>query len=67
MSNTPPPEVAAAAAVVQRWLDAGSQPTRVNDEPFKKMDAKARLDYARQFPQPLDVTPVAALASPTSK
>jgi hypothetical protein len=39
----------------------------VNDEPFKKMDAKARLDYARQFPQPLDVTPVAALASPTSK
>jgi hypothetical protein len=51
MSN-PPPEVAAAAAVVQRWLDG--PPIRVTDEQFKKMSARERLDYARQFPQHLE-------------
>jgi hypothetical protein len=52
-SNTPPPDVAAAAAKVQAWLD-GAPPARVTDEQFKNMDAKARLDYARRFPQHLE-------------
>jgi hypothetical protein len=50
MSTAPPPDVAAAAAIVQKWLD-NAPPVRVTDEQFKKMDAKARLDYARQFDQ----------------
>jgi hypothetical protein len=54
MSNTPPPEVAAAAAVVQKWLDSGSPPVRVSDDVFAKMSARDRLNYARQWPQTLE-------------
>jgi hypothetical protein len=50
MTNSPSPAVAAAAAIVQKWLD-DQPPDRVTDEQFKKMDARARLDYARRFDQ----------------
>jgi hypothetical protein len=53
MSSNPPPEIQAAAAVVQRYLD-GAPPIRVSNEVFAKMNAKDRIDYARRFPQPLD-------------
>jgi hypothetical protein len=52
MSNTPPPEVAAAAAVVQRWLD-NAPPVVKSAEEVAKMTPAERLDYARQFPQHL--------------
>jgi len=52
MSYDPrPPEVIAAAATIERWLN--QPPVRVTDEQFRKMNAKERIDYARQFPQHL--------------
>jgi hypothetical protein len=51
MSNTPPPHVAAAAAVVNGWLNQVEKPTRVSDSDFARMSAAERLDYARQFDQ----------------
>jgi hypothetical protein len=48
VSNTPPPNVAAAAAVVQRWLDT---PVAKSADEIAKMSAKERIDYCRQFPQ----------------
>ena len=62
MSNNPPPEVAAAAAIVDRWLKG--QPSVVAgrpQEPVKKMSDAERLDYCRQHdqsnmpPNPYDV------------
>jgi hypothetical protein len=53
VSNLPPPDVAAAAAVVQRWLD-DKPPERATDAQFKAMSNAERLDYARRFPQKLD-------------
>jgi hypothetical protein len=57
MTAEPPPEVAAAAAQVRRWLDgqspAPSQQSgvKVSDEQFAKMSARERIDYARQWDQ----------------
>jgi hypothetical protein len=48
MSNTPPPEVQAAASVVQRWLDT---PVAKTAEEVAKMSPAQRLDYSRQFKQ----------------
>ena len=53
MSNTPPPDVAQAAAKVQSWLD-GQPPVRVSADQYSAMTPAQRLDYARQFPQVLD-------------
>jgi hypothetical protein len=53
MSNQPPPDVAAAAAKVQAWLD-GAPPERATDAQFKAMSNAERLNYARKFPQKLD-------------
>jgi hypothetical protein len=49
MSNTPPPEVAAAAAVVQRWLDQPAIPKSADE--ISRMTPAQKLDYARQFNQ----------------
>jgi hypothetical protein len=46
--STPPPEVAAAAAVVQRWLDT---PVVMTAEEIGKMSARERINYCRQFDQ----------------
>lgn len=47
-TNTPPPEVAAAAAVVQSWIDQqnGKQPARA-----RKMSDAEKLDHCRKFDQ----------------
>jgi len=60
-TNAPPPEVAAAAAVVDAWLRksppvvADTKPTpqggRVSDEQYARMTPAQKLDYARQFDQ----------------
>jgi hypothetical protein len=55
MNVAPPPEIAAAAAQVRKWLD-GQSPSqqsgvKVSDEQFAKMSARERIDYARQFDQ----------------
>lgn len=65
MAGTPPPDVAAAAAKVQAWLDAdrtapvrsGDPAGRVSDEQFAKMTPAQRLDYTRQFDQSQFVAP----------
>jgi hypothetical protein len=49
MSNTPPPEVATAAAIVQKWLDAA--PAVVSEEQFNQMTPAERFAYARQWDQ----------------
>lgn len=54
MSNTPPAHVAAAAAVVNGWLNQVEKPTRVSDEQFAKMSAEDRIEYCRRLPQTLD-------------
>jgi len=48
-ANNPPPDVAAAARVVQSWLDQqnGTQPAA----PARKMSDAERLDYCRGFDQ----------------
>jgi hypothetical protein len=48
VSNVPPPEVAAAAAVVQRWLDT---PVAKSADEIARMTPAERLDYSRQFNQ----------------
>ena len=53
MSNSPPPEIQAAAAKVQSWLDS-QPPLKATDEQFKAMSPAQRLDYTRRFPQTLD-------------
>jgi hypothetical protein len=53
MSNAPPPDVAAAASIVQKWLD-GAPPVRVTDEQYRAMTNAQKLDYARRFPQHLE-------------
>jgi hypothetical protein len=53
MNANPPPDVAAAAALVQKFLD-GQPPARVTDEQFAKMSAAERLIYVRRFPQHLE-------------
>jgi hypothetical protein len=54
MSNAnPPPNVAAAAAIVQQYLD-GQPPARVTNEQFARMSAAERLVYVRRFPQHLE-------------
>jgi hypothetical protein len=50
MSNEPPPEVAAAAAVVDNWLKSAPQ-SPVSDEQYKAMTPAQKLDYARRFDQ----------------
>jgi hypothetical protein len=49
MSNAPPPEVAAAAAIVQKWLD--SSPARVSADEYDRMTAAQKWDYARSHDQ----------------
>jgi hypothetical protein len=49
MSNVPPPEVAAAAAVVDNWLK--SAPTAKTGDEIARMTPAQRLDYSRQFKQ----------------
>jgi hypothetical protein len=51
MSN-PPPEVAAAASVVENWLKSAPQ-GRVSDEQYKAMSPAEKLNYTRQFTQKL--------------
>ena len=53
MVNNPPPDVAAAAAKVQSWLN-GQAPQKATDADFAKMSNADRLDYVRRFPQTLD-------------
>jgi hypothetical protein len=48
MSNTPPPAVAAAAAIVRAWLDT---PVVKKADEIAKMTPAQRLDYSRQFNQ----------------
>jgi hypothetical protein len=48
MAYTPPPEVAPAAAIVQRFIDTPIVKTR--DE-IARMTPAQRIDYARQFDQ----------------
>jgi len=50
--SNPPPDVAAAAAIVQKWVDG--PPVRVSEEQYSKMSPAQRLDYVRQFPQHLE-------------
>jgi hypothetical protein len=49
--SNPPPDVAAAAAKVQAYLD-GQPPQKASEEQYSKMSPAQRLDYVRQFPQP---------------
>jgi hypothetical protein len=51
--SAPGPEVVAAAAVVQKYLDA-QPPARVSDEQYKAMTSAQKLDYARKFTQHLE-------------
>lgn len=51
MSGNPPPDVAAAAAKVEAWLQ-GQPPQKATDAEFKAMSPAQKLDYARQFSQP---------------
>ena len=57
-ANSPPPDVAAAAVVVQSWLD---KQNGTQSAPPKKMSAAEKLDYCRGFdqskmpPNPYDV------------
>jgi hypothetical protein len=46
----PPPEVAAAARVVQSWIDQGQGQPLPADQ-VAKLSPAARLDYARRFDQ----------------
>lgn len=52
-NNLPPPDVAAAAAKVEAWLQ-GQPPQKASAEQFKSMTNAERLDYARKFPQILE-------------
>lgn len=47
MSATPPPNVAAAAAVVQGWLDQQAN-GYLSDEQVSKLTPAQRLDWSRQ-------------------
>jgi hypothetical protein len=50
--NQPPPNVAAAALVVETWLREQDQQTLPRSpEEIAKMSARERIDYCRQFDQ----------------
>jgi hypothetical protein len=49
MSETPPPEVQAAANIVNAWL--AKVEGRRSAEEIQRMTPAQRLDYARSFPQ----------------
>ena len=53
MSADPPSDVAAAAAVVQGWLNqqAPDANGRLSDGQVSKLSPAARLDYTRKFNQ----------------
>jgi hypothetical protein len=46
----PPPEVQAAAKIVNDWL-AQQQTVRVSEAEFQKMSSRGRLEYCRRFDQ----------------
>ena len=50
MTGNPPPEVQAAARVVQDWLDAQQRARLGQDAPRRLTDAE-KLDRCRQFDQ----------------
>jgi hypothetical protein len=54
MADQPPPQVAAAARIVEQWLTTQQPPTRKSADEFARMSFAERLDYARGFPQPLE-------------
>lgn len=49
MSGTPPPNVQAAAAVVQAYLDSQQGP--LSAEAYAKLSPAEKLDYSRRFDQ----------------
>ena len=52
MSSAPPPNVAAAASVVQGWLDTtGNADGRLSDEQVAKLTPAQRFDWTRQQSQ----------------
>jgi hypothetical protein len=46
----PPPEVQAAAKIVNDWL-AHQETARVSEAEFQKMSARDRIEYCRRFDQ----------------
>jgi hypothetical protein len=51
MIDKPPPQVASAAAIVQRWLDDTTPAVPKTAEEMAKMSHADRLDHCRRFDQ----------------
>jgi hypothetical protein len=47
----PPPEVAAAAKIVDSWLKRDEPASRVSDAEYRAMSPAQRLEYSRSFDQ----------------